>query len=121
MSIINLTQHSATTEQKELGVVELNANAKADVKALLTFAKVPSKHELGIRAKFITNLARSSGCTSALIGGAPYFMSALERELKDAGITPVYSFSVRKSEETTQPDGSVIKTNIFRHGGFVYA
>ena len=31
------------------------------------------------------------------------------------------AFSVRESVEETQPDGSVIKRNVFKHAGFVVA
>ena len=56
---------------------------------------------------------------SAMIGGAPWMMSALEGALLDAGVQPVYAFSVRESVEQVQPDGSVRKVNVFRHVGFV--
>ena len=55
----------------------------------------------------------------AMIGGAPYLMCALEYALLNHAIEPVYAFSQRESIEQTQPDGSVRKTNIFRHAGFV--
>lgn len=55
----------------------------------------------------------------AMIGGAPYLMAPLEAELKKLGIEPVYAFSERVSEETVQADGTVVKTNVFKHVGFV--
>jgi hypothetical protein len=54
-----------------------------------------------------------------MIGGAPYLMAPLEVALRAHGITPLYAFSVRESVEQTQPDGSVRKIAVFRHGGFV--
>jgi len=54
-----------------------------------------------------------------MIGGAPYFMGALESALLEAGVEPVYAFSRRVSEEMIQPDGSVRKVGVFRHVGFV--
>jgi len=50
-----------------------------------------------------------------MIGGAPYLMGILEECLRDKGIKPLYSFSVRKSVERTLEDGSVVKEAIFKH------
>ena len=55
----------------------------------------------------------------AMIGGAPYLMSALEKCLIEMGAKPVYAYSERVSVETTAADGSVVKENVFRHLGFV--
>ena len=54
-----------------------------------------------------------------MIGGAPWFMSALEKELIANGFKPVYAFSERVSVDHHQPDGSVRKVNEFRHIGFI--
>lgn len=48
-------------------------------------------------------------------------MGALETELKNRGIQPLYVFSVRDYVEKQNPDSSVIKQNIFKHGGFIEA
>ena len=57
----------------------------------------------------------------AMIGGAPYLMSELEKELWYRGIEPVYSFSRRESVESTDAEGNVTKTSVFKHIGFVSA
>ena len=54
-----------------------------------------------------------------MIGGAPFLMGALESELKNRGIQPMYAFSVRDSVEKQNPDGSVTKQNVFKHAGFI--
>ena len=55
-----------------------------------------------------------------MIGGAPYFMSTLEKKLKEYGIKPLYSFSKRIVEESEDKDtGEVVKKTIFKHLGFV--
>ena len=46
-------------------------------------------------------------------------MSTLERALAEVKVTPVYAFSVRESLETVSDDGTVTKTNVFKHVGFV--
>lgn len=133
--IINLTQHQATPEQLAAGVVDLPPAVRELLLNELTFDTLPSAEEIEDRAAFIAALALgfSSGQIDedlanagavprgvrAMIGGAPYLMSALEAALFDAGIQPVYAFSVRESQEEQQADGSVRKVNIFRHGGFV--
>lgn len=55
----------------------------------------------------------------AMIGGAPYLMAPLERELMRRGVAPVYALSDRVSEEQAQPDGTVRKVNVFKHVGFL--
>lgn len=116
-SIINLTQHSATPEQVAAGVIE-PAN-KAEVQSVLTFRGAPSATEISDRAAKLAEVAQQSGCSAAMIAGAPYLMGALERALCKVGVKPLYSFSTRESVETQQPDGSVVKTNVFRHAGWV--
>lgn len=117
MTILNLTQHQATNEQVSAGVVE--PHNKAEVQKLLTFHTLPSKEELDERAKELAMIAKSSGTSIAMIGGAPFFMSCFERALVECGITPLYAFSERVSVETTNDDGTVTKQNVFKHVGFV--
>ena len=57
----------------------------------------------------------------AMIGGAPYLMAELEKELWHLGIEPVYAFSRRESVETVGENGEVTKTAVFKHIGFVSA
>lgn len=114
--IINLTQHNGTPEQ---GVTE-PAN-KALVQELLTFDALPSASGIRGRAEALASIAMQSGADSAMIGGAPYLMSALESALLDAGIKPLYAFSVRESVDQVQPDGSTHKVAVFRHAGWVAA
>lgn len=115
--ILNLTQHPATPEQVDAGVFE-PAN-KAEVQALLTFDAIPHPRTLHERALALTEIAIRHNAWEVMIGGAPYLMGDLEIALENAGIKPLYSFSQRVSEEVAQPDGSVVKTNVFKHIGFV--
>jgi hypothetical protein len=117
--ILNLTQHAATAEQVEAGVVE--PEEKGAVQAALTFDAIPTTSEMADRAAFLARIAVDSGCKRAMIGGAPFFMAPLERALLAAGITPVYAFSVRDSVEQPDGNGGVRKINVFRHVGFVEA
>jgi hypothetical protein len=113
--MINLTQHTATLEQ---GCVE--PFDKAKVMELLTFGlKDIHPSQIWERASELAKIAKESGETAAMIGGAPYLMGPLETALRANGITPLYAFSIRESAEELQPDGSIKKTNVFRHAGFV--
>lgn len=147
MLIYNLTQHDATEEQLKHGVIDLPIGLKIQIKQLLTFNDLPSSIELNSRAVTIANLinvhiyseykaveqlAYELGKHSVIktltntykhpcvmIGGAPYFMPYLEKALKELYITPVYAFSKRVSVETINETGEVIKTNVFKHEGFI--
>jgi hypothetical protein len=128
--IVNLTQHQATAEQLEAGVVDLRGIEKERLVELLTVEDLPSSEEIEARCADIAQLAAFNGLggefedpapLQAMIGGAPWMMPSLERALLDVGVTPIYAFSKRESSEKTNEDGLVIKTQIFRHIGFVVA
>lgn len=114
--IVNLTQHTGTPEQ---GVVELPPEVRKEVVDLITFGEIPTGTEMRRRAQRISTIAADHGANSAMLGGAPYFQRLLEEELREKGIEPVYAFSVREAVEQQLPDGSVRKTSVFRHAGFV--
>ena len=115
--ILNLTQHAATAEQAEAGVVDLEN--KAAIQAALTFDKIPTREEMRQRATFLAEFAAANYYKRAMIGGAPFFMSELERALRHYGVKPVYAFSVRDSKEEPDGNGGVRKINVFKHVGFV--
>ena len=129
--IFNLTQHAPSQEQITAGVQDLPMpEHREELKQLLNFDELPSKEEVAARAARLADLVYEieSGYgeydaprAAALIGGAPFLMGPLEAALKARGITPLYAFSRRESVETTDPDGSVRKTAVFRHIGFVEA
>jgi hypothetical protein len=113
---INLTQHAPTAEQTAAGV--FNPTQWEAVKVLSTFDEMPQYSTCFFRAREIAQIAKSSGATRAMIGGAPFFMRHLEDALHMQGIEALYAFSVRESTEQAQPDGSVRKVNVFKHVGF---
>jgi hypothetical protein len=117
MKILNLTQHQATPEQVLAGVVEpIN---KKEVQELLTFTSIPTLDEMADRAIMLAEIVTKNNCFVAMIGGAPFFMSILEFGLQQDDIGFLYSFSERVSVEVTDEDGNVIKTNVFKHTGWV--
>lgn len=117
MKIINLTQHPASAEQIEAGVIDLSK--ESGLTLALTFNELPTKEAIQNRANLITGMAIMNEATHAMIGGAPFLMSALERTLKEKGIQPLYAFSERVSVEKTTETGEVVKTSVFQHKGWV--
>lgn len=128
MKVLNLTQHTASAEQIEAGVVDVAPEFREELAQLLTFGDLPSpvvlQHRAEAIAVFAAYQAASMGMsadTKVMIGGAPFLMAPLVDALKIAGFRPVFAFSRRESVEETQPDGSVRKVAAFRHLGFVEA
>lgn len=127
--ILNLTQHPASAEQVEAGVKDVTPKNKREIVSLLTFESLPEREEIVERARAIAALALSEGLQShengtpfsdsAMIGGAPFMMGALEEALVEVGVRPLYAFSLRESVEETSPSGEVKKVSVFRHLGFV--
>ena len=117
MKILNLTQHPATKEQIEVGVIE--PYEKGVIKVLLTFDEIPTKDEMEDRAIRLARICFEENCDAAMIGGAPYFMGTLEKILKLGGIQPLYAFSKRVVKEIQKEDGSVEKKTTFKFEGFV--
>lgn len=70
-----------------------------------------------VRAKEVFDIVTNFGYDKVMIGGAPYFMSYLEREGKNRGVEVLYAFSTR--DVTDGDDGRKIVT--FRHLGWVKA
>lgn len=139
--IINLTQHNMTAAQynhkqehlMEVKYIGYEQQVKNDILYCLNFDTLPTKEEIKRKAEVLATIAKNTFAQAkartgmhkakeyALIGGAPYLMGPLEEALKELDIQPLYAFSQRISVETTQPDGSVIKTNKFEHLGYVEA
>jgi len=135
--ILNLTQHAATPEQVDAGVAE--PKEKAAIRNALTFSKLPETSEIWDQAELLATYAEKELLPppadwaegtgyenwelpphpTAMIGGAPYLMASLEACLLNRDIQPVYAFSLREVVEEPLPDGSVKKTMVFRHLGFV--
>lgn len=115
--ILNLTQHVATVEQTQQGVVE--PMDKKAVQTLLTFVGMPTVQEVQQRAKELAQIVVESGYQYAMIGGAPYLMAPLHNSLVQNGIIPLYAFSERVSIESVNKNGETVKTTVFKHKGFI--
>ena len=119
MKILNLTQHQATQDQIENGVIDLDVSTKEWLTSMLNFDTLPTATDIENRANAIARNTRMLGYNKAMIGGALWLMSSLEKHLKMNNIQPVYAFSIRESVETINDDSSVTKKNVFKHIGFI--
>ena len=127
--ILNLTQHQATPEQVAAGVVDLEGEDREFLIKKITFGEMPTRDEIIDAAFMLASFADGwfhanelpIGEDTVMIGGAPWFMSALEKALKETEIKALYAFSKRESVEEIQEDGSVKKSMVFRHLGFLEA
>ena len=121
--MLNITQHVATAEQLRDGAVEPESDVKSEIQRLLTFDRsvMTEAGQIEERAKALVSLVRREYplVNKAMIGGALYLIPALVRELKAAGIQPYFSYTDRVSQETHNTDGSVTKTLVFKHLGWV--
>ena len=118
MAILNFTQHAATAEQLDAGVIDLMQHDLASLKALLNFVGLPTADEIYERAYAIAALAENLFAETVMVGGAPFLMPVLQKALQMRGITVLYAFSERVSIEKIV-NGVVVKTNEFKHIGFV--
>lgn len=121
MTIVNLTQHSASAEQKNAGVFDVDAQDKEMLSNLLTFAELEdcTPQEIRKRATQIAAIALNYKCDAAMIGGALWLIAPLAKMLRKHGIKPLFAFSKRESVESTDDNGNVVKKSVFRHLGFV--
>ena len=117
MNILNLTQHQATPEQVNAGVIE--PTNKKLVQDLLTFTHLPTQDDIIAKADALAEIAKEHDVSYAMIGGVPYLMPWLELALSNVGITPLYAYSERVSIEHTNDKGETIKQSVFKHIGFV--
>lgn len=120
-TIVNLTQHPATPDQVAAGVEDLRGPALEALREHLTFDALPTRADIEASAEAIATLAMALEYDAAMIGGAPWLMAPLEAALRRYGVRPLYAFSRREVVEEAQPDGSIRKTAVFRHAGFVAA
>ena len=119
MILINLTQHSLTTEQLK-NAVEVGTDVRDEVVKLITFNGLPTAGEIKGNASRLAEICRDMHASHAVIGGAPYFMGPLEQALRKAGIVPLYAFTERVAVEVTNPEtGEVTKTSKFNFAGWI--
>ena len=117
MRILNLTQHAPTPEQVAEGVFDIED--RSEILRLLNFTTLPTGQEVKDRAARLADIAMELSAQAVMVGGAPFFMPALAEVIDARGIEVLFAYSERVSVETAQEDGSVTKTSVFKHVGFV--
>lgn len=123
-TILNLTQHQATQDQLDAGVFEPTPAQKARIKEILTFDSSVLKYpeiieERAAEMAALVTQFYSSVHVKLMIGGAPFFMGPLGNKLTNIGYKVVYSFTDRVSVDQVNEDGTITKTSVFKHLGFV--
>ena len=124
--ILNLTQHNATADQINAGIIDMPVEFQVALKGLLTFPTTYTRADLEYRALQIHELVRDFCGTSkevlegVMIGGMPSFMPVLESVLISKGIKVGYACTERKSVDK-EVDGKIIKTAVFVHAGMYWA
>ena len=123
--ILNLTQHNASEEQIQNGVIDLSGTYKEELTKALNFTNIPGTIEINERVQKICEIVNSFikehklEHVKFMIGGALWLMKPLIEELSKIG--PVlFAFSKRETTEI-QENGKTIKTTIFKHIGFIEA
>ena len=118
MRIINLTGKFTTCEQLEVGVFAPEDEDVDKIKELLVFQKYPTENDIEKRAKALVDIANKYEVLYAMIDGPSFFMSSLEKALKNDNIQPLYSFGKMITEEVEYPDG-VINNTRYKHEAFI--
>jgi len=120
--ICNFTRHPPTMDHFREGVYNPPDTVWLEVRQLLEFNSLEcAQIEKSSRSRRLAEIALEcvgNGGT-VMIGGPPFFMSYLERALKDVGVDFVYSFPYCISIEETLAEGIVKKIAINKHEGFV--
>lgn len=122
-AIFNFTQHLATPEQIEAGIVNFPEFVRELFIPLLNFEELPTAAEVSERATALVEILNNEfqdfiGEIRIMIGGAPFLMEPLSMELRAHGFVPVFAFSKRESIETIE-NGVCKKSSVFKHAGLV--
>lgn len=125
MKILNLTQHLATPDQIDQGVLDLSPDHRAQVQELLTFEELPSETHILLRADTLVMLAnrlcKEAGTNRVMIGGAPWVITPLVNFFKYTRLIPLFAFSKRIVTEESDGQGGTRKVSTFRHEGWIEA
>lgn len=121
MLVYNTMKHTFTADQLADGGVEPLESVKLSIAEMQDFPtrESTSVEECEMRASFIAACVHNSGHRYAAVAGAAWLVVPLCQALRDRGITPVTSFSVRECVETPNPDGTVSLSYVFKHEAWV--
>ena len=117
--ILKMVNHELTDAQiDDLGDVELVALPESLQSSLRQcYANIDNLRQL---AYDIKNFCMDNNIYTTLSpAGSPAFNAIFSHFCRQYGITQKFSHSIRKFVETVNPDGTVSKTNIFKHICFI--
>jgi len=125
-TILNLTRHKATEDQKAVGIIDLPHEYISRINALGTFQPIPTVTQLIERANDIVfvlqEYIRISGMykvDSIMLGGAPYFNAVLDKVLTINGFRPCYPFTFKQSQHSVE-NNKTVSTTVYKHMGLVH-
>lgn len=122
MKLYNISNHVLTSEQvedsmKRLAVQEI-IELPEDIKK--EFGNVTPDKINDIAKKIIDFVTKDNRNEEVIVhlAGQPALVVLLVNCFASINIKTIYSFSERKSVETINGDGTVVKTNVFKHQGW---
>ena len=148
MKVLNLTQHKATPEQIDAGVVDLHGQDLAELKMALTVKGIPTHQDIQDKCLIVAGIATRwyvkeleiwrDGCLDYPLHGVgllnairgmvmlgsmpPYAQKTLTETLQKCGFECVYAVSDRVERESLNTEtGVVTKVVEFAHLGFIQA
>jgi hypothetical protein len=115
--------HTLTALQIEdakasLGIEQIVTLAEADGALQKSFSQVPAQattDDIRTLAGSIVGTALHHGATHMLVAGEPSVVIHASLMAHEAGLKVVQSTTERRSSETVQEDGTVVKTAVFAH------
>ena len=118
--IFNLTKHRSTWREQMMGVIEPSWKVKREIIQLQSFPEMPDQTILDERANRLAGIAKLSGCSKVLIGGAGFFMVTLEMALCYHGIEPVYIWNTKNDKNQWQ-FGAFVESALVEKGWLDHA
>ena len=110
--------HKPTQEQlNELGEVVFLKELNPEL--FNTISNIHKDSDLDAIAEMLLIFSYTNGYTLVQPGGSPAFMFALGAANTRLSVQTKFAFSKRVSKDAVQADGSIVKTSVFVHEGFI--
>ena len=113
----SIMAHSLSEEQKEAALKEFSVDRIEEIRSPFNIDPHSSLEEVKkLAVEFAAKVPE--GTTVAAVAGELTFTMSLTKLLKELGIKVVTATTERVSKERVLVDGTVEKTNVFRHVAF---
>ena len=114
---VSIMAHPLTEEQKEAALKEFSVDRIEEIRSPFNIDPKASTADIeALATEFADKVPE--GTTVATVAGELTFTMALTKLLKERGVKVVTATTERVSKERVLVDGSVEKTNVFRHVAF---